>query len=290
MAREEARRMAMVEMGGVEKRKEECRDTRGVNWIQDLLQDLRYGLRMLRKSPGFTAVAVLTLALGIGANTAIFSVVSAVLLRPLPFPDAGRIMMVWHTPPQKSFPGVKRFVVSPANYLDWRRRNHVFEDMAAIGFNDFNLTGNGQPESILGAKVSADFFSVLRVRPEIGRAFVADDDQPGHGNVVILTDAFWRSHFDAARDVLGKTIRMDDQPYSVIGVMPAEFSFPLEAQLGGTPSNGPKRFTSEVRTQGISPRTARWPCPASSTPKTFRCSRAARSPGATTPKRRALLL
>jgi putative ABC transport system permease protein len=231
MTPEEARRQALIKLGGVEQTKESYRDRRGFPWIETLFQDVRFGLRMLRKNPGFTTVAVLTLALGIGANTAIFSVVDAVLLRPLPFQDSGRLMMIWHTPPQKSFPGVARFVVSPANYLDWRRQNHVFKDMAALGFGPFNLTGNGEPESILGAQVSADFFSVLQVRPEIGRAFVADDDQPGHGNVVILTDAFWRSHFDANPDVLGKTIRMDDQPYLVLGVMPAEFSFPLQAKL-----------------------------------------------------------
>jgi putative ABC transport system permease protein len=199
--------------------------------MNTLLQDLRYGLRMLAKSPGFTAVAILTLALGIGANTAIFSVVNAVLLRPLPFPDPDRVMMVWHTPPQKSFPGVKRFVVSPANYLDWRRQNHVFEDMAAIGFGYFNLSGNGQPESVLGAALSADYFAVLRIRPKIGRPFAAAENRSGHANVAILSDAFWRSHFDADRDILGKTLRMDDQTYSVIGVMPPEFSFPLQAQL-----------------------------------------------------------
>lgn len=203
----------------------------GWYWLESLLQDIRFALRQLKRNSGFSAIAVITLALGIGANTAIFSVVNAVLLRPLPFPDPSRIMMVWHTPPQKSFPGVKRFVVSPANFLDWRRENHVFEQMAAIGFHPFNLTGNGQPESVLGAKVSANFFSVLRVRPELGRAFVADDDQPGRGNVVILTDAFWRSHFGADRNVLGKTIRMDDQAYTVIGVLSAEFSFPFQAQL-----------------------------------------------------------
>jgi putative ABC transport system permease protein len=225
---QEAARAARVELGGVEQVKEEVRTIRAGAWLETIVRDTSFGLRMLRKNPGFTAIAVLTLALGIGANTAIFSVVNAVLLRPLPFPDASRIMMVWHTPPQKSFPGVKRFVVSPANYLDWRSQNHVFNDIAALGFGPFNLTGNGDPESILGAKVSADFFAVLRVRPEMGRA---DDDQSGHGNVVILTDAFWRSHFDANRNVLGKTIHMNDQPYLVIGVMPAEFSFPLQAQL-----------------------------------------------------------
>ena len=232
LSAEEARAAAHRAFGNVTQAQERFYESGRWLWWDHLGQDVRYGLRQLRRNPGFTTVAVVTLALGIGVNTAIFGVVNAVLLRPLPFPDASRIMMVWHTPPQKSFPGVKRFVVSPANYLDWRRQNHVFEGMAAIGFHPFNLTGNGQPESVLGAKVSAGFFSVLCVGPKIGRAFSLDDDQPGHGNVVILTDAFWRSHFDADPDVLGKVIRMDDQPYSIIGVMPTDFSFPLRAQLG----------------------------------------------------------
>jgi len=227
----EARRAAQLELGGVEQVKEEVRAVRAGAWLDTLIQDIRFGLRMLRKNPGFTTVAVLTLALGIGANTAIFSVVNAVLLRPLPFRDSGQLMMIWHTPPQKSFPGIPRFVVSPANYLDWRSQNDVFKNMAAVGFAPINVTGTGEPESVLSTKVSADFFSVLQVRPEMGRAFLADDDQPGHGNVVILTNAFWRSHFDADRNVLGKSIRLDDQPYIIIGVMPAEFSFPLQAKL-----------------------------------------------------------
>ena len=196
-----------------------------------LWQDIRYAFRTLGRSKGFTTVAVLTLALGIGANTAIFSVVNAILLRPLPFHDPGRLMMIWHTPPQKSFPGVARFVVSPANYLDWRSQNHVFEQMTAIGFGSFNLTGMGQPESVTGVAVSADFFSVLRVRPSAGRGFVGDDDQPGHGNVVVVSYAFWQSHFGANENVLGKTIKLDDNSYVIIGVMPPKFDFPFHAQL-----------------------------------------------------------
>jgi predicted permease len=227
----EARRQALIKLGGIEQTKENYRDRRGIPWFESLLQDLRFGQRMLRKNPGFTAVAVLTLVLGIGANTAIFSVVNAILLRPLPFPDPGRLMMVWHTPSQKSFPGVARFVVSPANYLDWRSQNHVFDQMAAIGFRSFSLTGIGQPESVTGVAVSADFFSVLRLRPSAGRGFVAGDDRPGRGNVVVVSYAFWQSHFGANENVLGKTIKLDEQSYVIIGVMPPKFEFPSRAQL-----------------------------------------------------------
>ena len=209
-------------------------DSRGVwRWpkMENMIEDVRFGLRVLRKSPGFTAVAVLTLALGIGANTAIFSVINAVLFRPLPFRDPGRLMVVWHTPPQKSFPGVTKFVVSPANYLDWRDQNHVFEQMSAVGFGKFNLTGMGQPESVEGRAVSADFFSVLGVQPVLGRGFLEEEDQPGHGNVVVISHEFWQTHFAGSRDVLGRQIKLDDKSYEVVGVAPAKFDFPYQAKL-----------------------------------------------------------
>ena len=158
----EARRQALIKLGGVEQAIENYRDRRGIRWFETLIQDLRFGLRILQKNPGFTTVAVLTLSLGIGANTAIFSVVDAVLLRPLPFPDPGRLMVVWHTPPQKIFSGASSFVVSPANYLDWRSQNHVFDQMAAIGFRNLNLAGIGRPESVAGAAVSRRFFLSAR--------------------------------------------------------------------------------------------------------------------------------
>src|SRR5437879_13183022 len=132
-------------------------------------QDIRVGYRILRKAPGFTMVAVLVLALGIGANTAIFSVVNAILLRPLPFQDSERLVQVWHVPPPKSFPGMTRFVVSPANYLDWRSQNHVFEGIEIYGFGAFNFTNGDRPEVVQAARVAADFFSVLRVQAIMGR-------------------------------------------------------------------------------------------------------------------------
>ena len=227
----EARRQAIIKLGGIEQTKENYRERRGIRWFETLLQDVRFGLRLLCKNPGFTAVAVLTLGLGIGANTAIFSVVNAILLRPLPLADPGRIMVVWHRPPQKIFPGVESFAVSPANYLDWRSQNHVFDQMAAIGFRNLNLAGIGQPESVAGAAVSADFFSVLGVRPSAGRSFVAADDQLGSGKVVVVSYAFQRSHFGSDENLLGRMIKLNDQNYRIIGVMPPKFEFPVRVQL-----------------------------------------------------------
>ena len=231
MSREEATYAARREFGNVMLAEEDGQEVWRWPRAENMIEDIRYGLRVLRKSPGFTAVAVLTLALGIGANTAIFSVVNAVLFRPLPFRDPGRLMVVWHTPPQKSFPGVTKFVVSPANYLDWRDQNHVFEQMSAVGFGKFNLTGMGQPESVEGRAVSADFFSVLGVQPVLGREFLGEEDQPGHSNVVVISHEFWQTHFAGSKDVLGRQIKLDDKSYEVVGVAPAKFDFPYQANL-----------------------------------------------------------
>jgi predicted permease len=231
MSRKEASAAARREFGNVTLTEEDSREVWRWSGVENVIEDIRYGLRLLRKSPGFTAVAVLTLMLGIGANTAIFSVVNAVLFQPLPFRDPGRLMVVWHTPPQKSFPGVTKFVVSPANYLDWRNQNHVFEQMSAMGFGKFNLTGMGQPESVEGRAVSADFFSVLGVQPVLGRGFLKEEDQPGHGNVVVISHEFWQTHFAGSKDVLGRQIKLDDKSYEVVGVTPAKFDFPFQSKL-----------------------------------------------------------
>ena len=196
-----------------------------------LTQDFRYGLRVLRKSPGFVAVAVIVLALGIGANTAIFSVVNAVLLRPLPFEQPDRIVSVWHVPPAKSFPGLTKFAVSPANYLDWVARNHAFENMAIYGFHGFNVTGTNRPEAILGAEVSADFFPLLRVQPMLGRSFTSAEDQPGNGHVVIVSYGYWQSHLGADPQVIGKQITLNGEPYSIVGVMGKKFHMPDWAEM-----------------------------------------------------------
>lgn len=196
-----------------------------------LTQDLRYALRVLRKSPGFALTAILVLALGIGANTAIFSLVSAVLLRPLPLRDPDRLVLVWHVPPAKSFPGVKTFSVSPANYLDWEKQNHVFEQMAALQRPAFNLTGGAQPESVTAGAVTGDFFSIVGVNPILGRAFGREEDQPGRSKVVVLSDALWQSRFAARPGAIGQKLILDGDGYTVVGVMPPSFDFPPKVQL-----------------------------------------------------------
>ena len=231
MSRKEAAHAARRQFGNVTLTEQGGREVWRRPNVENMIEDIRYGLRALRKSPGFTAVAVLTLALGIGANTAIFSVVNAVMFQPLPFRDPGRLMVVWHTPPQKSFPGVTKFVVSPANYLDWRDQNHVFEQMSALGFRKFNLTGMGQPESVEGRAVSADFFSVLGVQPVLGRGFLEEEDQPGRGNVAVISYDFWQTHLGSSKDVLGRQIKLDDKSYEVVGLAPANFDFPFQAKL-----------------------------------------------------------
>src|SRR3954454_2130493 len=197
----------------------------------NLLQDLRYALRVLRKSPGFALAAVIVLALGIGANTAIFSVVNAVLLRPLPFQQADQLVQIWHVPPPKSFPGLTRFSVSAANYIDWEKQNHVFESMAIYSGQGFNITSGDQTENILAAGVSADFFSTLRSQPFLGRTFLPEENQRGHEHVVILSYALWNSRFAGNRAIVGQSVTLDNQAYTVVGVMGPDFRKPDWAKV-----------------------------------------------------------
>ena len=225
--RQEALRRARLEFGGIESAKEECREARGVHFAETLLQDLRYGARTMLRSPGFTITAVLALALGIGANTAIFSVVNAVLLRPMPFDQPDRLMQVWHTPPQKSFPGMPTFAVSPANFLDWRNQNHSFDGMSAYGYGRYTLTGSGHPEAIRMVAATVGLFAILHAQPLLGRGFLDGEDEPGHEHVVVLSYGIWRSHFAGNPDVVGKNIQLNGQAFAVVGVMGPEFDFPI---------------------------------------------------------------
>jgi len=195
-----------------------------------LLPDLKHGLRVLLKNPGFTAAAITVLALGIGANTAIFSVVNAVLLRPLPFHDPAHLVQIWHVPPPKSFPGMTEFAVSAANFVDWQQQNDVFEKMAIYTGSSLNLTGREQPEALQGAAVSADFFSTLQAQPMLGRTFTPDEDQQGKNHAVILTYGLWKSRFAANPNIVGQPVNFDGQPYIVAGVMGPKFKFPGWAQ------------------------------------------------------------
>jgi putative ABC transport system permease protein len=187
-----------------------------------LWQDLKYAARTLAKNKGFTAVAVITLALGIGANTAIFSVVNGVLLRPLPYPERDRLVMVWERSPQTP---QARNVVAPADFLDWRERNHVFQQMSVIGWGVATLTGQGEPESLRGRQVSAPYFDMLGARPALGRAFTEDDEKPGAPRVVVLSDKLWKRHFNSDPGVVGRSITLNDEPFTVVGVMPPDFRF-----------------------------------------------------------------
>jgi putative ABC transport system permease protein len=195
-----------------------------------LLTDFKHGLRVLLKNPGFTAAAIIVLALGIGANTAIFSVVNAVLLRPLPFRDPARLVQLWHVPPPKSFPGMTEFSVSAANFIDWQRENYVFDKMAIYTGSSLNLTGREQPEALQGAAISADFFSILQVPPLLGRTFTPDQDQQGKNHAVILSYGLWKSRFAANPNIAGQSVSFDGQSYIVTGVMGPKFKFPGWAQ------------------------------------------------------------
>jgi putative ABC transport system permease protein len=193
--------------------------------MHDLLQDLRFALRTLRRSPGFAAAAVLTLALGIGANVAVFSVVYGVMLQPLPFPDPGRLLMLYETNPEYGWTDSQ---VAPANYLDWNQPNRAFEDIAAYadGLSSVALTGSGEPAMLKATQVTGNFFSVLRVPPAAGRWMRGEESWRGH-RVAVLSHALWQGRFGGSRALLGGTIRLNGFAYTVIGVMPAGFHYPF---------------------------------------------------------------
>jgi putative ABC transport system permease protein len=196
--------------------------------MDGLIQDLRYGLRSLFRSPGVTLIAILTLGLGIGANSAIFSVVNTALLRPLPYPDPGRLMLVMESNPAK---GYQRFPLSPLNYVDYRDQNSVLERLCAFDGTSFILTGAGRPEKIQGARVSAGFFETLGIAPLNGRAFAADEDRPGPDQVAILGHGLWQRRFGSDPGVLGRTVTLGGAAYTVVGVMPPGFAFPNRSEI-----------------------------------------------------------
>jgi predicted permease len=224
----EARRNALIKLGGVEQTKENYRDRRGIPIIESLLQDLRFGARMLCKNPGFTAVAVLTLALGIGANTAIFSVINGLLLHPVGVPDANRLVVI-----QEKYDklNLKSIPLSPPNFADVRDSREVFASAAALQEVNFNYTSGGNPERLLGAQVSWQWFDVFGVKPLIGRVFRLEEDQPAANHVAVLTYGAWQRLFGEDAAIVGKTIELDKQPYQVVGVMGPDFAWPNQAQL-----------------------------------------------------------
>jgi hypothetical protein len=220
MSPEGARYAALRAFGGVERVKEEYREQRGLPMIETLVQDLRYGLRQLWRSPGFTTVAVLTLALGIGANTAIFSVVEGVLLAPLPYPQSGRLVMIWEW--NLKLKQVKE--PSYPNFLDWQRDARSFQQMAGYKWHFYGLTSPGPPEHVASMEVSSGFFTTLGVKLALGREFSEPEDKHGGTPVAIISDRLWRDRFAGSPEALGKPVTLNDVEYTIVGVLPPEFT------------------------------------------------------------------
>src|SRR6266478_3264362 len=255
MGADEARHAARREFGGLEQIKELYREQRGLPFVGTLLQDLRFGMRVLRKNPGFTAAAVLTLALGVGANTAVFSLVDTVLLHPLPYQAPERLLLVSETLPQQ---GNDELGVSAAEYMDYRDRNRSFSQVAAYESAGFNLTGEGAPLRVNGARLSALAFPLLGANASFGRTFTEDEDRYGAAGVAVISDALWKNHYGADPKILGKVVRLDEKSHTIIGVMPSSFKFPFDgvplseqADLWVPVAFSPDRFTERMREFGV---------------------------------------
>jgi len=229
MSQQEAGRAARLEFGGVEQFKEECRDARGVNRLESLLADLRYGFRSLRKSPGFTTISVLTLALGIGANTAIFSMVNALLLHPYNFRDPDALVRVWED--RGIDEGIDARHLAPADAEDLRAEQQVFEKLSTYRTQSFSLGAGSEIQPVLGCRVSADFFDVLGVRPASGRLFTAGEEQPGLDQVAIVGHGLWQRRFGGDPLLLNKTISLNGRVHKIVGIMPKDFDYPVPVEL-----------------------------------------------------------
>jgi predicted permease len=219
----ESKRQARLQFGSVVSATEECREQRGVSFIEILAKDLRYAIRTLRKSPGFTAVAIVTLALGIGATTAIFSIVNAVLLRPLPFPEPDRLVRISFNEPGL---GLRDVAFSVPELDDLRNRAGVFTDVSTISSDSVNLTGTGHPERLEFIVTHPNYFSMLGVTPQIGRLFGPQDFALGFAPVAVISDGLWRRSYGADRNIIGRVVRLDNDPYTIIGVLPPGFRHP----------------------------------------------------------------
>jgi predicted permease len=255
MTQVEARAMALRGFGSVDQTKEECRDTRGVSWIQNLVQDLRYGVRILRKSPAFTAIAVLTLALGIGANTAIFSIVDAVLLRSLPYRDSDQLVLMFNVPLNRPD------ALSSISYRDFtecRTQSRAFSQIAGNTFHDLTLTGEGDPAIVNTADVTPEIFPLLNAKPLLGRALLPEDGQPGAAAVAVLSENLWRSRFGSNPGLVGQSIALDMRSFTVVGILPASFRYPEGAprqdvwiSVMQDPLFGPLTSQAGVRLLGV---------------------------------------
>ena len=219
----EARRQALIKLGGVESTKENYRDRRGVPLLEETLQDLRFGSRMLRKNPGFTAVAVLTLGLGIGANTAAFSIVNAVLLRPLPLPFGERVALIQVT---ATLPGDTTVCASPAQFNAWQINNSKFDLLAAVRGSRGQISGIEAPDEIWVRQVSPEFQQLTGLRPYLGRAFHQDDFRSGSERVCLISHRLWQRRFSEDRSIVGRILYLDSESTLIIGVLPRDFTFP----------------------------------------------------------------
>ncbi|HEY6214522.1 MAG TPA: ABC transporter permease, partial [Vicinamibacterales bacterium] len=226
MTRRQAERAARIALGGLVQTEERYRDRRGLPWVEALGQDAAYSVRMLRKNPGFTLTAIATLALGVGANTAIFSVVNAVLLQPLPFPAADRLVMVFATNTRS---GTTTDVASYPDYLDWSNAQS-FEHAGAYAGRSVTISGSGGAEFVAGMRVSTTMFETLGTAPALGRAFTIDEQNPGAAAVVILSDGLWKRQFGGDPRALGSVLRINDVPYTIVGVMPPGFSVSADTE------------------------------------------------------------
>ena len=252
--REEALRRARIEFGGVERAKEECRDARGTSFIDSLLQDLSFGLRMMRKNPGFTAVAVLTLALGIGANTAIFSIIEAVLLRPLSYKDPGKLVLL----ADRQAPEHGGFLYK--DFQTWKSQLRNFESIAIYyrntGISRVTLTGAGEPDAVKAAFVSADFFPTMGIWPELGRTFTSEEELH-QAHVVVLSHGLWLRRFGGSPEAIGQNLQIDGIEWKIIGVMPATFHFPDKDQQFWAPLTTNRSWQEAALTTKIDPSNTR---------------------------------
>jgi putative ABC transport system permease protein len=237
--RDEAWRRAQIDFGSTEAYQDGVRETRRVNWFEDLAQDLRYGLRGLRKTPGLMLVAVLTLSLGVGASSWLFSMLRQWVIEAVSFPHPERLEVLWKLDTKKGWNGP----ISTPDFLDWRTQNHVFENLSAWISDEFNLTGGTIPERIEGARVTADFFRTLSVQPTAGRDFFDGEDQPGAAHVAIISYGLWRERFKS--ELNDTVIKLDGEPYTIVGVVPENFHFPL---MGRANIWVPLVFTDKQRT------------------------------------------
>jgi predicted permease len=214
-------------MGGIEQRKEECRDMRHMNILDNLIRDIRYAARTLSRNPGFTLAALGALILGVGANTAVFSVVNGVLLRPLPYSDPDRLVMIFDSFQQQ---GLERGPAGIADFLDWKARTRSFHTLDAIANQRFTLVGDGEAEQIAGRSVTATFFETLGTRLLLGRAFASGDDQPGRAQSVVISERLWRRRYGSSAGIVGKEVLMNGRPFTIIGVVPDSFRFGGDAE------------------------------------------------------------